>query len=207
MNYKILAKETYKKFANINGNDHIASEYAIITILKIFKDFKVQSVLEVGLGIGSISDSILNYARINNQKIIYSGTEANDFCLNALKINVDNYDLINLFDNISDLDSNQKFDFIIVDGSDKSLKEIFKFCNSKTIIYVEGYRGSQVESLKEIFPNFKHVEIISNYKNPSYGPFSSEIWCGGGQLIFINPSFGDKIYWFNEKVKTFSLNQ
>ena len=54
MNYKKIAKDNYKKFAFIDGNQHIASEYALITILKLIEDFNVKSILEVGLGIGSI---------------------------------------------------------------------------------------------------------------------------------------------------------
>lgn len=203
MNYKELAKENYKRFSYIDGNTHIASEYALSTILKLLEDFKVKSILEVGLGIGSISDTILKYTKIKNQKIEYTGTESNDFCLNALKTNVENYNLIELYASISDIANNQKYDFIIVDGSDESLKKIASFCKTNTIIFVEGFRSSQVDSIKSIFPNFKHVEIISLYKNPKHGPFPTEKWAGGGQLIFINPSFIDKTYWFKEKLKSF----
>lgn len=203
MNYKKIAKDNYKKFAFIDGNQHIASEYALITILKLIEDFNVKSILEVGLGIGSISDTVFKYAKSNNKVIDYAGTEANDFCLQALKSNVDDYNAIDLYDAIADVKQDKKYDFIIVDGSDASLKQIAAFCHPNTIIFVEGYRGSQVDSLKEIFPNYKHVEIASSYKNPKYGPFPSENWSGGGQLIFTNPNFYRKIYWFKEKVNSF----
>lgn len=203
MNYRKIAQENYKKFAFIDGNQHIASEYALITILKLIQDFKVKSVLEVGLGIGSIADTVFKYAKKKNIDINYTGTEANAFCLQALKTNVEDYNSIHLYNAIADVKRDKKYDLIIVDGSDASLNEIISFCKQKTIIYVEGYRISQVDSLKKMFPNFKHVEIASSYKNPKYGPFPSDIWSGGGQLIFINPNFYSKLYWFAEKVKSF----
>lgn len=203
MNYKKVAQENYKRFSFIDGNEYIASEYALITILKLIEDFNVKSILEVGLGIGSISDTVFKYAESNNKVIDYAGTEANDFCLQALKSNVEDYNAIDLYEAIINIKNNKKYDFIIVDGSDASLVEISSFCKQDSIIYVEGFRGSQVNSLKKIFPNFKHVEIISSYKNPNYGPFPSNRWTGGGQLVFINPNFYLKMYWFKEKVKSF----
>ncbi len=203
MNSKELAKENYKRFSYIDGNAHIASEYALFTILKLIKDFKIKSVLELGLGIGSISDTVFKFAKVNNKKIQYTGTESNEFCLNALESNIENYTSIELYSSISDILNNQKYDLVIVDGSDDFLKKIASFCKPNTIIFVEGYRGSQINSLKSIFPNFMHVEIISLYKNPKYGPFPSDKWAGGGQLIFINPSFSNRIYWFKEKLKSF----
>lgn len=203
MNYKKIAQENYYKFAFVEGNQHIASEFALVSILKLIKDHNIKSILEVGLGIGSIADTIFKYEKANSQKIQYTGTEANQFCLEALSKNVENYSSIELYSSISEIPKTQKYDFIIVDGSDESLIEIKVFCKSNTIIFVEGFRGSQVDSLKEIFPKFKHAEIISSYKNPKHGPFSSDIWAGGGQLIFINPSFSENVYWFKEKAKSF----
>lgn len=203
MNSKSIAQENYKRFSNIDGNAHIASEFALISILKLINDFKIKSILEVGLGIGSIADTVFKYAKSTNKLIGYTGTEANDFCLNALKINVELYEKIELFQTISEINNQNKYDFIIVDGSDESLKEIATYCKQNTIIFVEGFRGSQVDSLKQVFPKYKHVEIISNYKNPKYGPFPSDRWTGGGQLIFINPNLNNKLYWFKEKLKSF----
>lgn len=203
MSYTQIAKNNFKKFSYIDGNQYIASEYALITILKLIDDFKVKSILEVGLGIGSISDTVFKYANEKKIKIQYTGTESNEFCLNALKSNIDDYDLIDLHNSIADVKNNKKFDLIIIDGSDDLLNYLPNFCNSNTVIYIEGYRNSQVESLKREYPNLKHVEIISSDKNPKYGPFSSDIWSGGGQLIFLNPTLINKFYWFNEKINSF----
>ncbi len=203
MTYTQIAKDNFKRFSYIDGNGYIASEYALITILKLIQDFKVQSILEVGMGIGSISDTVLKYAKEKNIKIDYTGTEANEFCLNALKSNIEDYNSIDLFNSIAGFNNIRKFDLIIIDGSDDRLQYLPDFCKLNTILYVEGCRRSQVESIMSMYPKLKHAEMISSYKNPKYGPFSSEIWSGGGQLIFLNPTFNNSIYWFKEKVNSF----
>jgi SAM-dependent methyltransferase len=203
MNYKKIAEDNYKRFSFIEGNAHIATEYALKTILKLIDDFKVTSVLEVGLGIGSISDTVFKYGDDKKKPIHYTGTEANEFCLEALKKNVISYERINLYGQLSDIPDGNKYDLIIVDGSDASLKSIAAFAKENSIIYVEGWRGSQVAQIKDIFQNCAHVEIISSYKNPQYGPFDYNIWAGGGQLIFINPTLNKKTYWFKERVASF----
>ena len=55
MNLRKIAKNNYLKFSYFDGSQHIASEYAIYKLLKITRKFRISSVLEVGLGIGSIS--------------------------------------------------------------------------------------------------------------------------------------------------------
>lgn len=198
-----IAKDTYKKFSKALGADYIASEFALITILRIIDTFKINQILEIGLGIGSISDTVLNYARETNKNINYTGTEANEFCLNQLPLNLkDNYGNIKLLNNVSQIDKEAKFDLIIVDGSDNSLEKLKYNVKPNSIIFIEGLRTQQVKALKKLFPNSKHVEIISNYKSPSYGVSSPSKWSGGGQLIFINPTVRQYVFWIKNKIRT-----
>lgn len=203
MSYNKIAVDNYKRFSTIDGNQYIATENALKIILRLAADFNVQSVLEVGLGIGSISDTLFKYAETRNIAMQYVGTEANGFCLNALPKNVQRYEKIALYEDLGKIPHGQKFDLIIVDGGDDSLRSIAAFTKPDTVIFVEGWRGSQVKLIKEVFPSSLHVEIISSEKNPDYGPFPANQWGGGGQLIFANPTFGRRWYWFVEKVKTF----
>ena len=172
------------------------------SVLKIINDFNVKTILEVGLGIGAICDTVLKYSKASNKSYKYVGTEANEFCLNALKDNVEFYNELEINKDVDSVESSQ-FDFIIIDGADDTIKSIKHLCKPRTVIYIEGFRGSQVNIIKEVFPSAKHSEIISLYKNPEYGPFPSNRWVGGGQLIFIKPTGKQNIYWAKEKVKTF----
>ena len=206
MNYKEAALSTYSKFSTVDGNQHIASDFAIQQILMFIKHFKVQTILEIGLGIGSICDAVLVHNAQETYKIDYSGTESNEFCLDALKKNVTNYNDIKLYADIAAIDVKQKFDFIIVDGSDDSLEKVKIFLNINGFIFIEGGRFSQVTALKKIFPKCIFAEIISLRKPPLIGPFQQP-WAGGGGLIFTNPTIFQNIYCFYQKVRTFVVRR
>ena len=208
MKNKDLAVQNYKRFCEIDGNEYIASEFALETILKIIKKFKVNTVLELGLGIGSIADTVLKQAKNENKKISYVGTEKNEFCLNALKSNVIDYNQIELYAELNQI-KNKKFELIIIDGYDDTLKETVNFCEKNAIIFIEGDRKGQTEAILQIFPNSKYVNVITLNKNNPYAHGYSPLthYIGGGQLIFINPTFKMKLFWFQQKVATFFINK
>lgn len=205
---KKLARQNYKQFCGYEGSDYIASEFALETIVNIIDRFNVTSVLELGLGIGSVSDTILKYSELNKKEIIYSGTENNAFCLNALKKNVKDYDKINLFSELKEI-NNLKFDLIIVDGQDTSLSRIKTYAKLNTIFYVEGDRFEQAKTLKKIFPESKQVNVITLKKNPKHvhGGNSTNNYIGGGRVIFKKPTTKMKIYYIKEKIKTFVIRK
>jgi spore coat polysaccharide biosynthesis predicted glycosyltransferase SpsG len=208
MNQKNLVIQNYKKFCSLEGSEYIASEFALEIILKIVEKYKINSILELGLGIGSISDTVLKYSKNNNSKINYVGTEKNEFCLNALKNNVEDYKQIELHSELVDV-KNKKFDLIIIDGYDDSLREIVSFCKENAIVFIEGDRKGQTETILTIFPKYKYVNVISLNKNKPYahGTCETSHYVGGGQLIFINPTLKMKRHWFKEKVKTYIKNK
>ena len=75
-----LAETYYRKFANVEGNQYIASLYALKKILDLVAFNRPKKILEVGLGIGSISFSIIEFLKAKNADYIYHGTETNEFC-------------------------------------------------------------------------------------------------------------------------------
>ena len=203
MNYKELSKKTYFKFSNKDGTDHIAGDYALEEILRIINRFRIADILEIGLGIGSISDAVFNFAEENRLAISYSGTEANEHCLLQLPLNVQKFDQINLYKGIIDIPQDVLFDLVIIDGSDTMLSEIKKHCSQNALLFIEGGRAVQIDILKELFPKMLMVEIISISKPPNYLPFHQK-WTEGGSLIAVNPTLDQRIFVLAEKVKTYS---
>lgn len=203
-NIKTLAINNYKKFCELEGSDFIASEFALETLLTIIRNFKINSILEIGMGIGSVSDTVLKFVHNEKISLTYCGTENNDFCLKMLPQNVDFFDEILIFSNIDCLPK-KKYDLIIIDGSDDSLSKLRGFCNAHAMIYIEGGRHEQTTKILGMFPNSVHVNVITLKKNPSYAHEDRSVksYIGGGQLIFINPTFKMKIFWLKEKVSTF----
>ncbi len=192
----------HKIFCEADGNQHIASEYAIEKIIGLVKKFRVKRILEVGLGIGSISGILLAVNR-NKPDIDYVGTEANDFCLNALPQNLkEDYRRLRIVSDLTEISADKKFDLIIIDGKDHNLQAIKGLISIDGILAIEGDRMPQQDSLQELFPDHKYVHCISLEKNKEYSPFSTENWQGGLKIIFVNPNLKQNFWWLKEKYFT-----
>ncbi|MGW1455084.1 hypothetical protein ACWBC2_08840 [Salegentibacter agarivorans] len=199
MKKSVIISQNYKYYCSLQGNQNIASEYAILKLQGLVESFKVNSILEIGLGIGGVVSSLLKV----NKDLAYAGTENNDFCIKALKKNLGkDFKRLNLFSGINDLALKGNFDLIIIDGKDTGLQQLSHYLSSKGIIAIEGDRLEQQLELQQVFPNHLYVHVISRNKNKEYSPFPSEHWQGGIKIIFVNPDFKQKLWWAREKVKT-----
>jgi hypothetical protein len=195
-----FAKSEYKFFLDKEGSDYIASDYALYTLLRVIKKFKIQSVLEVGVGIGCIVHTVLKYADENNTTIKYEGTEANDFCLKVLNPNLGKYvSKFKLYPFLKDVNAGP-YELVIVDGTDSKLEAVAKLIAPNGIVFIEGGRADQVNALLKIFPNSKAVQAVSGKPNPKGVEYTTDRWRGGGTIIFVNPNATQKIIHFQERV-------
>jgi len=201
MNLKNFSKKQYIKFSNFPGSEYIASEFALLQILKFISRYKIENFLEVGVGIGTISDSVIKLSIDKNLSINCYGTEANDFCLKEipknLKLNL--YKLI-LFDNVSEIKNDVKFDLIVVDGKESALNILKKHVTKHSIIMIEGDRSEQTALIKKLFPNSKLAHLISIDKNGSYSKKDHDHYQGGVKVIFTNPTTFQYLQWAKYKI-------
>jgi len=203
MNKKEICLNSYKYFSKKEGNQHIAGLFGLEKILDIIELNKTKRILEVGLGIGSIAYNILSYAEHNNLNIVYDGTELNAFCLKAIKENLgENYNKITVYSDLKELQVTEKYDIVIIGGSDESLIKLKDIISEHGVIFIEGARSLQTKAMNDLFPKHKYTNCISDFKNPDYGPFAFNKWSGGGQLIYINPNTAQLIHFVKERVKT-----
>ncbi|MFD0977950.1 hypothetical protein [Salinimicrobium gaetbulicola] len=194
-------RQAYRKFDHAEGNQHIASEFAVEKLMELITWFKTKNILEVGLGIGSISGTILELQKDGGQ--YYAGTEDNPYCLEALNRNLGtNYEKVDIYGGIGEIPDYYKFDLIIIDGKDQNLSQIQSLLSSKGIIVIEGDRMPQQILLDELFPHNIMVHSISLKKNSARSPFPTDEWQGGVKILFINPTLKQKIWWFKEKIFT-----
>jgi len=197
------AVETYKYFSTLDGNQYIASEFALSFINHLIGKFQIKSVLELGLGIGSICYSIHDFCERNDIDMRYAGTESNTFCLGVLPVYLKGYfKSLQVYPNLNQIPNDSNFDLVIIDGREENLFNVKRLTTKQGVIVIEGDRQPQLEIIRKTFPKAKYVRVISLSKNPPYGPFSSSHWCGGVQLVFINPSFRQKLYYFYLKIST-----
>lgn len=201
---KEVIRKLYRQFCSAEGNQYIASEYAIVKLQQIIEKFQVKSILEVGLGIGSIAGSLLKL----NKNINYSGTESDLFCLQALPENLkEDYERLQIFSGLETIPQYSEYDLIIIDGKDPELEIIQHLIQRRGIIAIEGDRQPQQRILEDLFPVHRAVHAICLRKNGHYSPFSSERWQGGLKVIFVAPNREQIGWWLKEKLLTKIKNQ
>ncbi|WP_423818474.1 hypothetical protein V5739_12730 [Salinimicrobium sp. TIG7-5_MAKvit] len=201
MKYSTL-KSSYKKFSHTEGNQYIASEYAILKLAQAIKKFKIKNILEVGLGIGSIAGSILK-ATEPDEVSLYSGVENNSFCLNSLPANLGvEYNRLSIYPELKYVSYNNLYDLIIIDGKDTNIETVKRFISQHGVIAIEGDRSLQQKTLQSFFPKQINVHCISREKNKSYSPFPHHNWQCGVKFIFIEPTVRQYIWWIKEKIFT-----
>lgn len=202
MNLTEFANHQHIKFSEAQGSQYIASEFALFQILDIIRKYNLKTILEIGVGIGTISGSILKYADLKSSNIKCTGTENNEFCLRELSVNLDQlFTGIFIYPELSALPKNQKFDLIIVDGKETFLKDISGRSSENAIIIIEGDRIDQVEIIKSTFPNSRFAPMVSILKNGKYSKKDSSEFRGGIKLVFTNPTNFQYLDWMLIKVK------
>ena len=198
-----LAEENYRRFCALEGSEYIATEFALFQILRIISIFNIKSILELGLGIGAIADTVLQFSRGSDYDLEYFGTEGNDYCQKELEKNVNDFSRVRRFTSLEEINTENKFDLIIVDGLDQNLEKIVSYCKSRTILFIEGDRSPQAEMLMSIFPRSKQVNVISLKRNREYSHGLRNFFMGGGRVIFIDPDLKMLSFYWKERTKTY----
>lgn len=203
MRIKELANAKYIEFSKYEGSQHIAGQYALYRILELVEKYECASVLEIGLGIGTLPSLILENAQ---RPMTYVGTEANAFCLESLKKNLKPkmYQTLDIYDHLSSaMESEQHaYDFVIIDGKFDDFKVMSSKLSKHAIIVIEGDRMEQEHVVRRHFPKSKFVHLVSAEKNHVDGIFDVDSWQGGMKVFFINPTLDQWAYWMRGKVTT-----
>lgn len=203
MNIKTFTYNEFKRYCEAEGSQYIVSEFALFQILNLIKSYRIKHILEVGVGIGTISGSILKYARLENFPVNVSGTEANSFCVNQIPLNLkQDYNRLKLFRNLKNIPNDEQYELIIIDGVEENIRAITKLLKPRGIIVVEGDRAPQVNLIRKIFPQSKYVHLISITKNGEYSVQKIGDYQGGLKIIFTDPGIYQNLHWLKLKVST-----
>ena len=197
-----FTERQYRKFSRAEGSQYIASEYALFRILKLGQKFRPKNILEVGVGIGTISDSLLKIFENSYQPKIF-GTEDNEFCRSQIAINLGpSFEQMKLFRSIPELPKCQKFDLIIIDGKDSSLQQLKGIMSERCILVIEGDRKNQTDFVRRLLPDSKFVHSIVCRRNSSYSNRPKEHFQGGVKIIFTNPDTKQYLEWMRLKLSS-----
>jgi precorrin-6B methylase 2 len=139
-----LSRFVYDEFRQRPGSDRIASAFSLCQLSRLIRLRKPKTVLEIGAGIGTISQLILLHSEAVEN--LYS-IEHHPFCCASLRENLtpQRGQKWNLLNSQADLPKGIAFDLIIFDGNqyDDSTLNVL---TAETAVFVDGMRcGTRVE--------------------------------------------------------------
>ena len=150
-----FGKWFYEKYKKMPGSQHIATDRALAYLSACLTIFKPKTVLELGSGIGTMTDAMLMHPYRPN--LLYA-IEQNNFCQNALRSNLSHHDrscwqLITTIEELSAANITEKIDMYVGDGG-FYLAEEMAGAHLGTVFFAEGDR----KRLRSIFADNLHAE-------------------------------------------------
>ena len=200
----MIYKSVFKKFSQLEGSKHIASEFALKGIENLIKSGQIKTIFEFGAGIGTIPYLIASL----NTKCFYTGTESNEFCIKSLNTNLEGMfesHLFKLIHECSEYDGG-KVDLLIIDGKISNKSFIKEICHDNTLIFIEGDRKEQRELISKIFPNAFINFKLTIRKNKMYSPFYREKanpFESGFTIIRLKNNSLNMIKFYRDKIDSF----
>lgn len=162
-------KEAHKFFAKQSGSQNITTVNTLQVLYEIFKTAKMNNIIELGGGIGTIDYFCLKYS-----DTFIDICEDNDFCIKKIHENLSHFKgryLIHHDKNNFSFSCNF-YDLVIVDGAwENSVDRLVKQTERLDKILFEGRRaGMQLLFLKELKQKYvvkykRFYNDFNNYKN------------------------------------------
>ena len=140
-----IAKRIHQQFIGKSGSGRIASEFSLLQLSRLIRLRKPKRVLEIGSGIGTVSQLVLAHAeRVEHLFSI----EENEFCRSAIKKNltVHGLQIWSLLNSQKELPTDLTFDLIIFDGNQYE-DATFDLLRSETAVFVDGKRQETRDEL------------------------------------------------------------
>ncbi len=188
-----LAKNCFKTFKRKPGSEHIASEFALAHVSAVLVQEKPKRVLEIGAGIGTITNFLLDHP---HQVDHITTTENNEFCIAQFKANLSENDngRTRLVTDLSELSGKtQPFDLFILDGQFLT-EDQFRFLGGDVICFVEGSRGKTRKNINE---RLAEKNLVCNWQDHNQGTTPVQItWKARKRRHKLLPKIR-----FNKKVK------
>ncbi len=125
-----------RKFAAQSGSDQIALLVSLRTLLELLNHRSPVEILELGAGIGTISEMLLEKS---SAKI--TCVENNDFCIGVIKKNLRELRNFTLLTDYSGLDAGHSAEFMIIDVNIGiySVKKLVSNSRNLNLVFIEGH--------------------------------------------------------------------
>lgn len=200
---RLSANESFTVFCEKDGNEYIASVFAIEKLLEQIKKSNPKTIIELGVGIGTLPYAVNAFLGEKAKEVTYYGTEDNEFCRTQIDLNLPQIALtFQLFRSFNEINSNVEADLIIIDGKFDNMALLKKYASRHAVFFIEGDRNAQVLQITQAFPNAMAVRCISNFRNREGTPFQVGFWVGGCTLVYSNPTLGQRLEWLQNKIQS-----
>ena len=194
------ATYTYSLFSRKEGGEHITKANCLKGIIHYIHACKIKNILEIVIGIGTIPFALIEAVKRGEitHDFKYSGTEANTFCLWAIKKNMPKHNtFITLFDSLFTVPEEKEYDLIIVDGSDASFSKAVLLLSKRGMILVEGGRRTQLEIIQKSAKGRKYLKSSDIALTMGH--------LGGYSVFFFDPTIFDYATHIKNKVTAFVI--
>lgn len=134
-----LHNAVFNKYSALVGSDQIATKFALRIIENHLNQFNPNSILEIGSGIGTITELLIKKSTTEN----ITCYESNQWCLAQLVKNIDKKQ-IRIITTIKELIEIKKINFLIIDEYlDEKTTFILVSQTKPDSIFIEGHRRRQ----------------------------------------------------------------
>lgn len=183
---RALAAEIYGKYRQKPGADHIASQEALTFVASLLRVCEPKVVVELGAGIGTISDLVLSHP---NQPSQFWAIEQNDWCQEQLQQNLAHHPgaswrLLRTLEDVKQAPIDRQVDLYIGDGGFYDPVEM-RGAKLGTVFLAEGNR----QRLRDLFASCLAVDQTIHWTE--FGARRKWGWSRLGKL----PIWG----WFKTK--------
>jgi hypothetical protein len=149
----------YRIYKKKLGSERMACEQALIYLSACLRIFKPMSILEIGAGIGTMTDAILSHPYHPN--LLYT-IEHNEFCLEQLALNLSHhprnkYNVLTTKTDITNLSLD--LDLIVGDGG-LIIPEEFRGTKLGTVFFAEG----KLIRLRKMFNEYLPSDWMIDFK-------------------------------------------
>jgi protein-L-isoaspartate O-methyltransferase len=151
MNDRDIAASIYREFRAKPESQFIASEFALFHLAEFLSTHRINSALEIGAGIGTITKLMLSH-KCRPENI--TSTESHPLCIRELEKNLARVDKRGwrLLGGISEFSSDEAFDLVIFDGTLGSDLQ-YSLIGAGTWCFVEGDRSGTRTALANYLEN------------------------------------------------------
>ncbi|HCU90438.1 MAG TPA: hypothetical protein DGR97_10865 [Gammaproteobacteria bacterium] len=160
----VHARSVHTCYAKKSGSQHIATEFALAYLSALVRIIRPKYVLEIGAGIGTISQLLLDHP---NKITRLAAIEGNCFCIETLKTRFATAfkERFNLITDPTKIEiGEQYFDLIVIDGLFES--KLCDLLKKGSFCFVEGSRKS---TRKVIIDKLENRNLAINFVNYNQG--------------------------------------